>query len=224
MIGRILIPTDMSELARPALTYGQLFRDRLGSQLTFLYAAKFDVSVEHLFGYYLDNVTAARGQARERLRDYLQREVQDMNNVRTLVVDGAPARAIVQTAEDIRADMVIMGCGSTTERVRRDTSRPVLSVLPDRKVAIRKILSQHDLDYAMTIAAAFCAELREISGRDPEHILRIADDYDADLIVIGTPALERITRFARQPVLTVVARDVRYGERVTAGLAASLQP
>jgi len=267
LIQRILIPTDMSEFATLALDYGLLFRDRLGAQLTLLYAEEFDLllSAEYPLGYYFDNVPAAKSHALELLRNYVRNEIRDVTGLRTLVLDCSPARAIVQTADDIGADLIIMGThgrhglrrtllGSVTERVLRETARPLLTVVPgkfpaERKVAMRKILcpvnytsiAQHALDYATSLAAAFSAELRTISvpdDSDPaERILKIADDYDADLIVIGAQhtrfsdatvigtTTERITRFARQPVLTVmrraeaVKRDARYTQEVTDSVA-----
>jgi nucleotide-binding universal stress UspA family protein len=251
LIQRILIPTDMSDFATLALEYGLLFRDRLGAQLTLLYAEEFDLllSAEYPLGYYFDNVSEAKSHALELLRNYSRQEIKDVTGVRTLVLDSSPARAIVQTADDIRADLIIMGThgrhglrrtllGSVTERVLRETGRPLLTVVPgqfpaQRRVDIKKILcpvnftaiAQHALEYAMTFAATFGAELREVSvpedrdSTDPaERILKIADDYDADLIVIGAQhtrfsdatvigtTTERITRFAKQPVLTVMRR------------------
>lgn len=250
-IQRILIPTDMSEFATLALEYGLLFRDRLGSQITLLYAEEFDLllSSEYPLGYYFDNVPAAKSHALELLRNYAKRQIKDTTGLRTLVLDSSPARAIVQTADDIRADLIIMGThgrhglrrsllGSVTERVLRETARPLLTVVPnqfpaERKIAIRRILcpvnftaiAQHALEYALTLSHAFGAELRETSVPetqdtvDPaERILKTADDYDADLIVIGAQhtrfsdatvigtTTERITRFAKQPVLTVMRR------------------
>ena len=250
-IQRILIPTDMSEFASLALEYGLLFRDRLDSQITLLYAEEFDLllSAEYPLGYYFDSVPAAKSHALDLLRSYARQQIKDTAGIRTLVLDRSPARAIVETADDIRADLIVMGThgrhgirrtllGSVTERVLRETARPLLTVVPgqfpaERKIAIRKILcpvnftaiAQHALDYAATFAAAFGAELREINvpeGHDlmdpAEQILKIADDYDADLIVIGAQhtrfsdatvigtTTERITRFARQPVLTVMRR------------------
>ena len=269
LIQRILIPTDMSDFATLALRYGLLFRERLGTQLTLLYAEELEMllSSEYPLGYYFDNVSAAKTHALDLLRNYARQEMKDVTGLRTLVLDSSPARAIVQTADDMRADLIIMGThgrhglrrtllGSVTERVLRETGRPLLTVVPglfpaDRPVAIRKILcpvnftaiAQHALDYAATFAATFGAELREVNvpedrdSSDPaERILKIADDYNADLIVIGAQhtrfsdatvigtTTERITRFARQPVLTVMRaaearkrRDAEMPERFAAG-------
>lgn len=249
-IQRILIPTDMSDFATLALDYGLLFRDKLGAQITLLYAEEFEflLTAEYPLAYYFDNTIAAKNHALELLRNYARRKIDDMAGVRTLVLDSSPSRAIVQTADDIRADLIIMGThgrhglrgtllGSVTERVLRETARPLLTVIPhrlpsDRNVAIRKILcpvnytpiAQHALEYATSFANIFGAELFEThipedrDGDPAERILKMADDMAADLIVLGAQhtrfsdatvigtTTERITRFAKQPVLTVMRR------------------
>jgi len=252
-IHRILVPTDMSEFATLALEYALLIRARLGSQITLLYAEEFEflLTAEYPVSFYFDNVTAAKSHAHELLRNCAKRHIADMTGVRTLVVDQVPARAIVNTADDINADLIIMGThgrhglrgtllGSVTERVLRDTGRPLLTVLPStargRAVAIRKILcpvndtaiSDYALDYARTFAEVFDAEMDVINVPADDaasRVLEIADRTDVDLIVIGAQhtrfsdatvigtTTERITRFAKQPVLTVMRHVLHEKER-----------
>jgi len=245
-IRRILVPTDMSEFATLALEHALLFRKKFDSQITLLYAEEFEflLTAEYPVSYYFDNTAAARSHAHELLRNYAQRHITDMTGVRTLVMDSLPARAIVATAEDANVDLIIMGThghhglrgtllGSVTERVLRETSRPLLTVLPrkfgGREVAIRKILcpvnytaiSDYALEYAQSIADTFGAELSVMNvpeGDAAEGVLKMADASEIDLIVIGAQhtrfsdatvigtTTERITRFAKQPVLTVMRR------------------
>lgn len=250
-IQRILVPTDMSDFATLALDYALLLRRKLDAQITLLYAEEFEflLTAEYPLGYYFDNTAAARNHAHELLRNYARRQIQDTTGVRILVLDDSPARAIVRTADDINADLIIMGThgrhglrgtllGSVTERVLRETARPLLTVIPhqfppQRQVDIRKILcpvnftavAQHALEYATSFAQIFDAELVEInvaeerdSGDPAARILEIADKIAADLIVLGAQhtrfsdatvigtTTERITRFAKQPVLTVMRR------------------
>ncbi|MEW6670528.1 MAG: universal stress protein [Thermodesulfobacteriota bacterium] len=86
-------------------------------------------------------------QARQRLRDFLREEGMAGDSVEELVCEGIPFLEINKKAVEIDADMVIMGnrgnsgdmqtifFGSTTERVLRFMSRPVLCVpiVEDRK-------------------------------------------------------------------------------------------
>jgi nucleotide-binding universal stress UspA family protein len=278
---RILVPTDMSEFAHLALQYALLFQKRLASQLTLLYASEFTVplNAEYPLGYYLENVPEVRRNAGELLRKYARKNATEEAHVATMVVDDSPARAIVRTADAINADLILMGThgrhgiqravlGSVTERVLRDTNRPVMTVTPSLfpvsdRVAIRSILcpvnftdvARASLEVACALAAAFDAELvvmhvsefgapsvesieatfrgwvdplvrrktryQQVMLADGEaatRVLEVADQLPTDLIVIGAQhkrfsdatvigtTTERITRFARHPVLTVIRR------------------
>jgi nucleotide-binding universal stress UspA family protein len=182
---RILIPTDMSDFARLALRYGALFRERLHSTLTLLYADEFYMPVDLLevpMGYYLENSPETRLKLELRLRAHADETVGG-KGVETAVVQDAPARAIIATATGMNADLVIMGThgrhgwrrailGSVTENVLHETKAPLLTVTPHRmtvgdNLRIARILcpvnftrvAREALEYAGTLAQAFDAEL-----------------------------------------------------------------
>ena len=79
-------------------------------------------------------------QAKSRLKDFLQAEGMEGAHIEALVCEGSPFLEINKKAVETDADMVIMGnrgnsgdmqtifFGSTTERVLRFMSRPVLCV------------------------------------------------------------------------------------------------
>jgi len=79
-------------------------------------------------------------QAKRRLKEFLRREEMDGEPVKQVVCRGIPFLEINKKAAEIGADMVIMGnrgnsgdmrtifFGSTTERVLRFMSRPVLCI------------------------------------------------------------------------------------------------
>lgn len=277
-IQRILVPTDMSPFATLALEYALLLRSKLGSKITLLYAEEFEflLTAEYPLGHYFDNVASAKRNAEELLHNYAKRQVGDLTGVGTLVDDHSPARAIVQTADDIDADLIIMGThgrhglrgtllGSVTERVLRETARPLMTVIPREETRhheprFSKILcpvnfteiARHALEYACALAQVFGAELTVmtvvetydgtsvekrfsewvdpllrdrthyqqllVSGDPAPRVLQVADEIAADLIVIGAQhtrfsdatvigtTTERVTRFAKQPVLTVMRR------------------
>ncbi len=279
-IERILVPTDMSEFADLALEYALLFQKRFQSEVTLLRAEDFSFlfTAEFPLGYYLENASSWKKHAQELLRNYARGRIPGMKRVNTLVVDDMPARAIVRTADDIRADLIIMGThgrhglrrallGSVTERVLRDTDRPVMTVTPQvspAKAAMKMAtilcpvnfteVARTALEYACGFAQAFDAELIVmsvsetedtrgtsveaqfkdwvdplvrgrtryqqvlVSGEPAARVLEVADQIAPDLIVIGAQhkrfsdstvigtTTERITRFAKQPVLTLVRR------------------
>jgi len=279
-IERILVPTDTSEFSNLALRYALLFQKRLGSQVTLLYAEEFTFlfSGEYPIGYYFENVPEVKKHAGELLRKYAQEHVPPSAPVATMIMDDTPARGILIAADDIDADLILMGThgrhglrrallGSVTERVLRETDRPVMTVAPrlfpaNGEVKIETILcpvnftdvAHQSLEQACAFAEVFGAELIVVHVAEPDdthgqsvearfsgwidplvrnrtryqqvlvsgdpaaQILDVAERIGVDLIVIGAQhrrfsdatvigtTTERITRFARQPVLTIVRR------------------
>jgi nucleotide-binding universal stress UspA family protein len=279
-IKRILVPTDTSEFSNLALQYALLFQKKLGSQITLLYAEEFSFlfTGEYPIGYYFENVPEVKKHAAESLRKYAGEHVPNSAAVTTMIIDDTPARAILIAADDIQADLILMGThgrhglrrallGSVTERVLRDTERPVMTVAPqlfptNGEVKFATILcpvnftsvAHQALEEACGFAEAFGADLivmhvsepddthgksiearfsgwvdplvRDrtryqqilVSGDPATQILEVAEQIGIDLIVVGAQhkrfsdatvigtTTERITRFAKQPVLTVVRR------------------
>jgi nucleotide-binding universal stress UspA family protein len=278
MIERILVPTDMTEFSGLALRYALLFNQRHGSKITLLHADEISwFAAEHPLGYYFENLPEMKVALMKSLAEYAVANVPPEVGAATIFEDDTPERAIVATARDINADLIIMGThgrhglprvilGSVTERVLRTTNIPVISVAPaifprDPNVRIRTILcpvnftriARTALDQACAMAESFDAELvlvHVVEGTEPhlftgveaefrtwvnpfirantrykeivvhgdaaEQVLNIADQIDADLIVIGAQhrffsdttvvgtTTERITRFAKHPVMTVI--------------------
>lgn len=197
--GRILVPTDMSDFARLALRYAGLFHERLGSTLTLLYADEFYFPIDLLevpVGYYLENAPETKKKLQEKLRDYAVRTL-GTGAFETTVVQDAPSRAIVSTARDMKADLVVMGThgrrgwrrallGSVTENVLHETQVPVLTVTPARmetakELSFRRILcpvnftriARESLQQASAFAQAFDAEL---------NVMYVAEDIDPPLV------------------------------------------
>ena len=181
---RILVPTDMSDFAKVALRYAVLFQEKLGSSLTLMFADEFYFPVDLLelpMGYYLENAPDTKKKLTEQLRDYVKANVP--LGADAFIVQDAPARAIVSTAKDTRADLIVMGThgrhgwrrallGSVTESVLHDTDTPILTVTPSMmkgadKPQITRVLcpvnftrvARQSLSHACAISQAFGAEL-----------------------------------------------------------------
>lgn len=181
----ILVPTDMSDFADQAIRYAGLFATRLGSRLTLMYAdeAYFPLDViEFPLGYALEHAPETTTKFHERLR-LSATELLPNLKIETTVVRDTPARAIVRTAKNLRADLIVMGThgrhgwrrallGSVTETVLHQTDRPLITVTPGIFTAahapsIRTVLcpvnftyiARASLHHACGIAAAFDAEL-----------------------------------------------------------------
>lgn len=233
---RILVPTDLSDFAAQAIRYAALLRERLGSKITLLYADEtyFPVNVlEISLGYYLEQAPATKLKLEERLRAYAGEWLPGAA-VETRVVQDAPARAIVQTAREINADMVVMGThgrqgwrrallGSVTETVLHDIDRPLITVTPGVLAAgelpkIRRVvcpvnftyIAREALNHACTMAEAFDAELIIVyvaEGVQPPQL----PEVEAAFSLWVTPALRGRTRYR----LTVVGEG-NPAERVLA--------
>ncbi|HJW92992.1 MAG TPA: universal stress protein [Thermoanaerobaculia bacterium] len=222
MFNRILVPTDMSDFASLAMDYALFFRERLGSRITLLYADEVRMPIEFLdypLGYYLENAPDAKLRLQQKLRDFALEKCPG-GGVETIVIDDSPARAIVQTASGMNADLIIMGThgrsgwkrailGSVTEEVLRRSDTPVLAVTPLLQplgggIVIERVLCPVTaIDAGTAVADAFGAELMLMAVCDddpPERLLALAEKRHADLIVT-TSTRHHITRIAACPVL-----------------------
>jgi len=185
-IQRILVPTDLSDFSKAAAAWAAMFHRCLGSRVTLLYANQPYVPVDILGGptaYALQTNPEFRQSISEGLSAFATECFPDfVASVDTLLVDDAPAHAIIDMANKIDADLILMGThgrrgwrrallGSVTEDVVRATDRPLMSV-PASLVApgvpkIAKILCPVNfteiglqaLAEAVALAAAFAAEL-----------------------------------------------------------------
>lgn len=192
LIQRILVPTDLSDFSKTAAAWAAMFHWRFGSRITLLYANEPYLPIDVLEGpgaYVLLNTP----QVRQRMSDELSRFAAESfgecrSAIDSLVIDDAPANAIIDIAEKIDADVILMGThgrrgwrrmllGSVTEKVVRNTRRRVLSVpasLPDTAPRIATVLcpvnysdiARQALEDAVTLANAFDAELLVVHVAD----------------------------------------------------------
>lgn len=124
---RILCPVNWSDVARAALERAADLADRFGSELMVAHvvedAGKID---EH--------------DTLERLRDWVPPALRDRCRYREVILSGNAAEGILTFATEVRADLLVMGAqhrrfrdatviGTTTERVTRHSSVPVLTVI-----------------------------------------------------------------------------------------------
>jgi nucleotide-binding universal stress UspA family protein len=181
----ILVPTDMSDFADQAIRYAGLLAGRLGSRTTLMYAdeAYFPMDIiEFPMAYALERAPESTTKLHERLRLCATELLPDLP-VETTVVRDTPARAIVRTANESRADLIVMGThgrhgwrrallGSVTETVLHQTDRPLITVTPGIFTAARQprlatvlcpvnftFIARESLHHACALAAAFDAEL-----------------------------------------------------------------
>jgi len=200
---RILVPTDLSDFAGNALRWADMLRRRLGAQLTVVYANEpyipFD-AIEGPAAYLLQHQPEFRERLTEELHDHVQRHLPEIGPAaETLIVDRAPAQAILETAESIDADLIVMGThgrtgwrrvllGSVAEKVVHHADRPVLCIPSDAPPSIGKILcpvnftpiARVALEQAATLAETFDAELLIVHVTDAiDHTSDVEGEFAA---------------------------------------------
>jgi nucleotide-binding universal stress UspA family protein len=139
---RVLVPTDFSESARHAVTYGVSFAREYGAELLLLHV------VENLtVGYASDLFPVPMAEVFQEISGYAKAEIAKLAeeargrgvSVREEVVQGKPSAEIIRFAAENAVDMIVLGThgkgvldqalfGSTTERVVRKAPCPVLTV------------------------------------------------------------------------------------------------
>ena len=139
---KVLVPTDFSESARHALTYGISFAREYEAELTLLHV------VENLtVGYASDLFPVPMAEVFQEISGYARTELAKLGEearaknvtVAEVVVQGKPSAEIMRFARETEVDMIVLGThgkgmldqalfGSTTERVVRRAPCPVLTV------------------------------------------------------------------------------------------------
>jgi nucleotide-binding universal stress UspA family protein len=139
---KVLVPTDFSESARHALTYGISFAREYQAELVVLHV------VENLtVGYASDLFPVPMAEVFQEISGYAKAELAKLGAVARdkkvqvveQVVQGKPSAEIIRFAKETEVDMIVLGThgkgmldqalfGSTTERVVRRAPCPVLTV------------------------------------------------------------------------------------------------
>jgi nucleotide-binding universal stress UspA family protein len=183
-ISRILVPTDFSATSDEALAHARRLAGQLNASLHLVHAFEDPFTTAAFAAEMYAPVPASmreellrqvQGQLAERLPD------DDRTRLRGTaeVVTGSPAKAIVEYAHTLGADLIVMGThgrggmahlllGSVAERVVRTAGCPVLTLREAPQAPVQRILVPTDfsdtsdaaLDTAFLFAAAFGAELQ----------------------------------------------------------------
>jgi nucleotide-binding universal stress UspA family protein len=140
---RVLVPTDFSDSARHAFTYGLSFAKEYGAELVLLHVVE-NVTV----GYASDLFPVPMAEVFQEISGYARAELaklaqvardRGLAGVSEQVIQGKPSNEIIRYASENHVDMIVLGThgkgmldqalfGSTTERVVRRAPCPVLTV------------------------------------------------------------------------------------------------
>ena len=136
-IQRILVPVDFSHLGEAAIYYSRELAVNLGAQLHLVHVLE---SIAHAREYatVLVDGVRARAQYRDHLLEIQYGLLADVHTEAS-VREGSPFQEIVAASQEQNCDLIIMSShgrtglmhvllGSTSERVLRHSTRPVLVV------------------------------------------------------------------------------------------------
>lgn len=141
-----LVAIDFSDCARDALRQAKVFLAEKPARIIALHVIDRDFITEcihHEFGDEGQIKKKLFMEAKAKLRDFLHKENMENDHVQMMISEGIPYLEINKKAVENHVDMVIIGScgktgdmsqiffGSTTEKVLRFITRPVLCVPPE---------------------------------------------------------------------------------------------
>lgn len=198
---KILCPVDFSEHSSLAMRYAEAFANASNGKVVLFHAVpNLAREISYINGHYVETVRAGLvSAATQKLENYGPVSSQQVD-VERKIGEGDPAEAILQTAQDTAADLIVMGThgwsgyerfllGSVTNKVLHKSVVPVLVVCnPTRdfarpenhSVEIRRILCAMELepsdmkvkDLALSLARDFQSETYLL------HVAREVDGQD----------------------------------------------
>ncbi len=178
MTGPIVCGIDFSDDSRRALRWADLMARRLGQPLLIVHAVEELLASAARMQYGEDAVEAT---LTPELKQFVAQTVGDRPDARLHFGVGEPAGIIRGTAMSSNASMIVLGTqglgqagrlwfGSTTTRVLRETTRPVLAVPPgaaarsDADPRVDEIIVGTDFGVAANAAIATADELGKVLG------------------------------------------------------------
>jgi nucleotide-binding universal stress UspA family protein len=218
-IKRVLCPVDLSDTSRHALDHAFAFARWYRARLTVLHVLNVPLPVT-ASGAPVD-LSGLPPLRPEDVADDVRRFSGLTNradpNADVVVVEGSPVREILRQAEQMAADLLVMGThgrsgfealflGSVTEKVLRSTRVPVLTVPP----AVERLAS-------VVYKTMLCPiEFSDASTRALEYALTLAQETGARLILlhvveqlVDEPQLGEVTHFSVPEYRRYLEEDAR---------------
>jgi nucleotide-binding universal stress UspA family protein len=138
MFKRILVPTDFGEPAEHALDIAIELATKFGASITLLHAYQLVLPVAYAEAFTWPTEEIEK-EARKTLDAHLVRAKARYSDCEAMLKPGTAAVEIVSVANQLKADLIVMGThgrrgpsrlmlGSVADRVLRTASAPVLTV------------------------------------------------------------------------------------------------
>jgi nucleotide-binding universal stress UspA family protein len=138
----ILFATDFSENSEYAFDYALAMARKYQSLLAIVHIINEPVDLR---GFYVPHISFESLEeeieegARKMMEKFCRMHVSDYENYQTFIVPGIPYDEIIKKAEELKADLIIMGTqgrsgldhvlfGSTAEKVVRKSPVPVMTI------------------------------------------------------------------------------------------------
>lgn len=248
-VEQVLCPTDFSIFSSRALRHATALARRFEARLTVLHVIPYVVPYGSGLPYYLPAPTVAspamRQHADEEMRRFVEPAVDAPVPVRMEIREGDPWREIQSLAEELPADLVVMGThgrggfehlllGSVAEKLLRRSPCPVLTVCHEEGRTwqapglVRRILCATDFSQSSADATALAFSLAEKNQAEVT-LLHVVEglpergEYMYYAVPETAPLRENLEQKAREQLHTAVPEEVRAGcpieERVTVGRA-----
>ena len=184
-VSHILCPTDFSPLSKRAVRIATRAARDLRAKLTILH-------VDEVSSMNVTDFMVLEGLRQESLRRIEKRisslqKTQDLSLVRFVIEEGNPHEVIVDQANELGADLLVMGThgesgwkalhlGSIAERVLHVSPTPVLFI-PD--------MGQRDPFLRKTKRILLCADLGYTSEETVAYAIDLATTFEAELEVLN---------------------------------------
>lgn len=138
----ILVAIDFSDSSDNAFKLALNMAEKYSARLILLHVINEPVDLR---GFYVPHISFEKLEeeieqgARKLMESFCRQHLQGFDNYQTLIVPGLPFEQIIQQAEQLSVDLIILGThgrtgldhvlfGSTAEKVVRKSPKPVLTV------------------------------------------------------------------------------------------------
>jgi nucleotide-binding universal stress UspA family protein len=178
-LAKILLPVDFSERCLGAARYGEVFAAHFGGELSLVHVLeplRYELSALEFGGVAISDLAAHRAAGARAQLDSFMREELGRVRVRRVILEGDPARRIVEYAHDERVNLIAMPThgygpfrrfilGSVTAKVLHDADCPVLTGVHMEQapstgaIALRTVVCAVDLGPQSRKTLSWAAEL-----------------------------------------------------------------
>jgi nucleotide-binding universal stress UspA family protein len=195
---RILCPIDFSEFSTRAFRHALSLAEHYGANLVALHVVEMWKYPYADFGAvrtgdYSDLLKSMEKAAQEQLQEFANQYGHEGVHPEIVICEGRAADSILSVAQKQAVDLIVMGThgrrgfdrlmfGSTTDRVMREASSPVLAVRTQPHDAVAAGESGHYVHYVRHILA--CTDFSENAQRALDYAISVTEEYSAELTMM----------------------------------------